>query len=155
MGAAMSVAKNVASNTCTTPPIASGTVLKNPSTSATANGTNTTNGDRAVDPAQEVGSSGELTVAAEEMQVGQLKSPASSEGPASRRKSSFVFNIGNQRQSPERKNLGDRRISGAGGAPASERRASAVVAPSVLDAISGDIAEKQRGRKKSSENFSD
>lgn len=145
MGAAMSVAKNVASSSTSSMTIpgaaaaskASSTAAKAPPATAgkaaggEGNGTSTaTNGGmttagRGV-TALQVGADGELSEHPEVTLPGQGKTPVKSEAPAPR-KSSFLLNPGggaNQRQSPERKSVTDRRLPGAGGQAATDRRAS-------------------------------
>lgn len=163
MGAAMSVAKNVASNTSSGEKAA-----------AVENGTRkATNGENTAAHPQgstlQVDASSDANGAADAVAPVQAKTPGKAEGAASGRKSSFMLGVGggaNQRQSPERKTVTDRRGFGAGGQAPSDRRPSGVgvgasfragsPAPDGVSSIGqgsldGSGGDKQRARKKSSE----
>lgn len=164
MGAAMSVAKNVASNTSAMSAAGGEAAKTTPASSAadtvdattTANGTaKATNGDT---PRTNRGeSNGGLEVAPLEVASSdQTKATAKSDAPAPARKSSFLLNIGGK-QSPER-GVTDKRSFGSGGPAAVDRRASAGGGPSSRGSSpanapsggSGSIGG-ERARKKSSE----
>lgn len=168
MGAAMSVAKNVASNTGTATTAADGTATAKAKPSAevpVAEKTDvTTNGDgpkvdteETVVPVPPTDKSNGLVV---EVPPEQAPTASKSEAPPPTRKSSFIFNVGGGKQSPERGSATDRRSSGAGGPAVTDRRGSAGGGPSSRGSSpanasgggSGPIgAERPTHRKKSSE----
>lgn len=167
MGAAMSVAKNVASNTSTITTAGDGTVAAKSRPSSdpgAANGApEASNRDAPkVDteetalPVPPTGESNGLEV---EVPPEQALSTAKSEPPGPTRKSSFIFNFGGGKQSPERGSVSDKR-SVAGGPAATDRRGSAGAGPSSrgsspADASGGGsgpiVPERPSQRKKSSE----
>lgn len=160
----MSVAKNVASNTGTVTTAADGTATSakaKPSseTPVAEKASVATNGDGprvdTEDPPTD--KSNGLVV---EVPPEQAPTATKSEASAPTRKSSFLFNVGGGKQSPEPGSATDRRSSGAGGPAVTDRRGSAGGGPSSRGSSpanasgggSGPIgAERPTHRKKSSE----
>lgn len=184
MGALKSVEKNVASNTSSssvvggTPAKTSSAPAKPPTPRVTAtrttgaeNGTSAaTNGDAAESARPSplrVDSGGELNGKAESILSAQSKTITKAEEAKSRRKNSFILsmNTGNQRQSPERKSVAERRPSGTGGSTGTDRRptgGAGLRGSSPARGVDGSIGspdvgvagDKQRVKKKSSKTFS-
>lgn len=168
----MSVAKNVASNTSTMTTAADGTVAAKakPSSEALvddkaavdANGApKASNGDAPKVDAEETTLPIPPTSESDGLVVEvPPEQAAKSEAPGPTRKSSFIFNVGGGKQSPERGSVTDKRSFGAGGPAATDRKGSAGGGPSsrgnspanASGGGSGPIGpERPSHRKKSSE----
>lgn len=158
MGAAMSVAKNVASHTSTssttgeaaanTTPTAAADAVVDKAAVSTSGASKATNGESPRADGQEAvppsgNSNGVVDVAPPE----QAKTSAKSDAPAPARKSSLLFGVGggNAKQPPEQGGVVDRRLSGAAGQ--NSRGGSPAAAPSGAQGTGGG----DRARKKSSE----
>lgn len=181
MGAAMSVAKNVASNTSSTS-VVGGTPAKTSSpppeppaatatkTTGAVNGSSAaTNGGTAESARPSplrVDSGSELNGKAESILSAQSKTITKPEDAKSRRKNSFIVNVGgvSQRQSPERKSVAERRPSGTGGPTTMDRRpvgGAGLRGSSPARGVDGSIGspdigvagDKQRNKKKSSKTY--
>lgn len=158
MGAAMSVAKNVASHTSTssttgeaaanTTPTAAADAVVDKAAVSTSGASKVTNGESPRADIQEtIPPSGDSNGLVDGAPPEQTKTAAKSDAPAPARKSSLLFGVGggNAKQPPEQGGVADRRSSGAGGQ--NSRGSSPAAAPSGAQGAGGG----DRARKKSSE----
>ncbi|CAM9172377.1 unnamed protein product [Ectocarpus sp. 4 AP-2014] len=160
MGAAMSVAKNVASHTSTlsntgeaatnTTPTAAADAAVDKAAVSTSGASKATNGESSRAYRQEaIPPSGDSNGLVDGAPPEQANTAAKSDAPAPARKSSLLFGVGggNAKQPPEQGGVADRRASAAGGQ--NSRGSSPAAAPSGAQGAGGG----DRARKKSTINL--